>query len=233
MNRKLLCTLVLWDIDNTLLYTGGAGSLGMARAFRDLYGVDDAFRRVEFSGRTDTAIFRDAALAHGIAEEHLGEELVRFCDAYIPHLEAALREVPGGRLMPGVRDLLAAFAPRDDVVMGLGTGNVRRGGELKLRHFGIAPFFPGTLGGFGEDSHDRDDVIRVAIERMTNGAAPARVVVIGDTPHDVTAAKANGAFALAVATGRNPVAELRACGADEVLDDLSDVEHALRLICGT
>jgi len=218
VNRKLPRTLALWDIDNTLLYTGGAGSLGMARAFRDLYGVEDAFRRVEFSGRTDAAIFRDAALAHGIAEGRVPAELVRFCDAYIPHLEAALDEVPGGRLMPGVRDVLEALAPRDDVVMGLGTGNFRRGGELKLRHFAIDTFFPGTPGGFGEDSHDRDDVIRVAIERMTNGDAPARVVVIGDTPHDVTAAKANGAFALAVATGRNPVAELRACGADEALD---------------
>src|SRR5690349_839484 len=117
--------IVLWDIDNTLLYTGGAGSLGMARAFRDLYGVDDAFRRVEFSGRTDTAIFTDAALAHGIAADAVPEELPRFIAAYVDHLRVALVEAAGGRVMPGVTELLEALAQRDDVRQGLGTGNFR------------------------------------------------------------------------------------------------------------
>lgn len=227
-----MTVVVLWDIDNTLLYTGGAGSLGMARAFEDLYGVADAFRRVEFSGRTDTAIFFDAAREHGLADGDLPSELERFCDAYIPHLGAALAEATGGRLMPGVRDVLDALAVRDDVRMGLGTGNFRRGGELKLRHYEIGEFFPGTPGGFGEDSESRDEVIAAGIARMTNGSKPDRVVVIGDTPHDVTAAHANGAFALAVATGRNGVDELAGCGADVALHDLSDVERALRIICG-
>jgi phosphoglycolate phosphatase-like HAD superfamily hydrolase len=225
-------TIVLWDIDNTLLYTGGAGSLGMARAFRDLYGVADAFRRVEFSGRTDTAIFFDAAREHGLPEGDLPSEMERFCDAYIPHLGLALHEVSGGRLMPGVPELLDALAQRPGVRMGLGTGNFRRGGELKLRHFGIDQYFPGTPGGFGEDSESRDAVIAAGIARMTNGSRPARVVIIGDTPHDVAAARANGAFALAVATGRNGVDELAACGADVVLPDLSDVDLALQIVCG-
>jgi phosphoglycolate phosphatase-like HAD superfamily hydrolase len=227
VNRKLL---VLWDIDNTLLYTGGAGSLGMARAFEDLYGVPDGFRRVEFSGRTDTAIFRDAAREHGIGEGRLEEEMSRLRDAYVPHLDAALREVDGGRLMPGVREILETLHTRDGVTQALGTGNLRRGAELKLRHFAIAEFFPGTPGGFGEDSHDRNEVIRIAIDRMSNGARPARVVVIGDTPHDVTAAKANGAYALAVATGRDSTEELRTAGADAALEDLADLDAALAII---
>jgi phosphoglycolate phosphatase-like HAD superfamily hydrolase len=204
----------------------------MARAFQDLYGVADAFGRIEFSGRTDTAIFFDAAREHGLPETELPAELERFCDAYIPHLDNALSEVTGGRLMSGIRELLDALARCDDVRMGLGTGNFRRGGALKLRHFEIDAYFPGTPGGFGEDSESRDAVIAAGIERMTNGGRPERVVVIGDTPHDVTAARANGAFALAVATGRNDVEELTACGADVALPDLSDVEHALRIICG-
>ena len=223
--------VVLWDIDNTLLYTGGAGSLAMARAFEDLYGVPDAFGRVEFSGRTDTAIFFDAARAHGLDQTNLHPELSRFYDAYVAHLRPALDEVTG-RLMPGVRDLLNALAGRADVRMGLGTGNFRRGGEMKLRHYGIDPFFPDTLGGFGEDAESRDAVIAAGIERMTNGTPPDRVVIIGDTPHDVTAAHANGAFALAVATGRDSVDELASCGADVVLPDLSDTAAALRIICG-
>jgi phosphoglycolate phosphatase-like HAD superfamily hydrolase len=225
-------TIVLWDIDNTLLYTGGAGSLGMTRAFRDLYGIDDAFGRVEFSGRTDTAIFRDAAREHGIAADRLEAEMRRFVDAYIPHLDRALSEVAGGRLMPGIAALLDALAARGDVVQGLGTGNFRAGGALKLRHFRIDSYFEGCVGGFGEDSEHRDVVVGLGIERLRNGdGASARVVVIGDTPHDVTAAKANGAFALAVATGRNSVDELRACGADVALPDLSDLAAAVRLIC--
>ncbi len=225
-------TIVLWDIDNTLLYTGGAGSLGMTRAFRDLYGVDDAFGRIEFSGRTDTAIFRDCAREHGIAETALATEQQRFFDAYVPHLEAALHEVEG-RLMPGIAEALAALAADDAVAQGLGTGNFREGGALKLRHYGIDHHFPGTVGGFGEDSESRDEVIAHAIRRMSNGdVAPARVVVIGDTPHDVTAAHANGAFALGVATGRNPASELLACGADIALDDLSDTDRLMEIVLG-
>lgn len=204
----------------------------MARAFEDLYGIPDAFRRVEFSGRTDTAIFRDAALEHGIADGRLEEELARLRDAYVPHLDAALREVEGGGLMPGIREILEALDARAGVKQALGTGNLRRGAELKLRHFEVDAFFPGTPGGFGEDSHDRHELIRIAIDRMSNGARPQRVVVIGDTPHDVTAAKANDACALAVATGRNSTEELRAAGADIALEDLADVAAALRLILG-
>lgn len=223
--------IVLWDIDNTLLYTGGAGSLGMARAFRDLYGVDDAFRRVEFSGRTDTAIFTDAALAHGIAADAVPEELPRFIAAYVDHLRVALVEAAGGRVMPGVTELLEALAQRDDVRQGLGTGNFRRSGELKIRHYALDRYFQPFEGGFGEDSQDRAAVIACGIERLRNGdAAGGPIVVIGDTPHDVTAARANGAYALAVATGRDSVEELLSAGADAALADLSDCERALDLI---
>jgi phosphoglycolate phosphatase len=224
-----LRTIVLWDIDNTLLYTGGAGSLGMARAFRDLYGVEDAFRRIEFSGRTDTAIFADAALAHGLAADAIPIETPRFIDAYIEHLRVTLEEAVGGRVLPGILEVLDALSTRDDVVQGLGTGNFRRGGELKLRHYDLERYFPGVRGGFGEDSEDRSAVIARGIERLRDGAEATRVVVIGDTPHDVRAARANGAYALAVATGRNSVEELLACGADAALADLSDCERVLDL----
>jgi phosphoglycolate phosphatase-like HAD superfamily hydrolase len=200
----------------------------MRRAFCDLYGVDDAFGRVEFSGRTDTAIFRDAARIHGLDEATFDDEQARFLDAYIPHLADALHATDGS-LMPGIAALLEALDGRDGVLQALGTGNFRRGGELKLSHYGIGQYFPGFPGGFGEDSESRDKVIGGAIERLTNGTRP-RVVVIGDTPHDVAAALANGAYALAVATGRNAVDELLACGAHAALENLSDIEQALSLI---
>jgi phosphoglycolate phosphatase-like HAD superfamily hydrolase len=115
------------------------------------------------------------------------------------------------------------------VLQALGTGNFRRGGEAKLRHFGIDHYFPGFPGGFGEEHEDRAVMIGAAIRRLSNGDAP-RVIVIGDTPHDVTAARANGAFALAVATGRDSQETLLAAGADAALPDLSDLPYVLRLI---
>ena len=220
--------LVLWDIDNTLLYTGGAGSIGMRRAFHELYGVDDAFSKVEFSGRTDCAIFRDAARAHGIAPETLDHEQARFLDAYVPFLQAALAETRGA-LMPGVANLLAALEGHSGVTQALGTGNFKRGGEVKLAHFGIDHYFPGMPGGFGEEHEDRSVVIGAAIARLVDGTG-ARIVVIGDTPHDVTAARANGAFAFGVATGRDSEERLRAAGAEATMPDLRDVDRALALI---
>jgi phosphoglycolate phosphatase-like HAD superfamily hydrolase len=200
----------------------------MRRAFCDLYGIDDAFGRVEFSGRTDTAIFRDAARLHGLDESTFDAEQARFLDAYVPHLAAAL-ETTEGSLMPGIAALLEALDEHDGVMQALGTGNFRRGGELKLRHYGIDRYFPGFPGGFGEDSEHRDKVIGGAIEGLTNGTRP-RAVVIGDTPHDVTAALANGAYALGVATGRNTIEELLAVGAHAALEDLSELDRALSLI---
>ncbi len=227
---RAFSTLVLWDIDNTLLYTGGAGSIGMRLAFRDLYGVDDAFGKVEFSGRTDSAIFRDAARMHGLEEARLESEQALFVEAYIPLLQIALAETRGS-LMPGVAATLDALTAREDVLQALGTGNFRRGGELKLRHYGIDHHFPDLPGGFGEDSESRNEMIAGAIARLSNGAKP-RVVVIGDTPNDVAAARASGAYALGVATGRDSVDELLACGADAALADLSDLPRVLDVVCG-
>ena len=112
MIAAMQSVLVLWDIDNTLLYTGGAGSIGMRRAFHALYGVEDAFSKIEFSGRTDSAIFRDAARAHGIGEDRLDREQALFLDTYVPYLEAALTETRGA-LMPGVAAMLDALAERE------------------------------------------------------------------------------------------------------------------------
>jgi phosphoglycolate phosphatase-like HAD superfamily hydrolase len=221
--------IVLWDIDNTLLYTGGAGSIAMNRAFVDLYGVEDGFARVEFSGRSDSAILLDAFRAHAVAESQA--QVQRFVDAYLPHIQRALLETRG-TLMPGVTGVLAALDAHHQVIQGLGTGNFRRAAEAKLQHYGIAQYFPGTVGGFGDDHAERSELIRVGINRLRDGSNDARIVVIGDTPHDVSAAHANGAFALAVATGRDSVDDLRACGADLTLENLADVNRVVEIVLG-
>ncbi len=212
--------LVLFDIDNTLLWTGGAGTLAMARAFRDLYGVEDAFRNVEFSGRTDTAILKTALSLHSLLDGDLPLQVERFKASYVVHLRDTVRETTGGRVLPGISPLLDDLVQRDGVRLGLATGNFHGGAEVKLTHYGLRDYF--RTGGFGEDSEDRSLVVGKAIERTGGAGFSGPAVVIGDTVHDITAARANGAFALGVATGRTSADELAEAGADAVFEDCAD-----------
>ena len=225
---EVVTRIILFDVDMTLLYSGGAGSLAMRRAFEQLYGIEDGFRRVEFSGRTDWAIVRMAMQQHNLLDgRDFLAELRRFQDAYYELLKETLHEADGGRVMPGVPELLDALSERDEARLGLATGNFRRAAFMKLRHFGL----DGHLheGCFGDDAEDRGELVGVAIRRVADGARvdSASVWVIGDTPLDVNAAHANGARALAVATGPLSADELRAAGADLALDDLSDTDAVL------
>ena len=227
--------IILFDVDQTLLYSGGAGSLAMRRAFHQLYGIEDGFRRVEFSGRTDWGILRDAMQQHGLggsADEDFREEMRRFQQTYYRLLEPALREVESGRVMPGVGELLEALAGREGVRMGLGTGNFRQAAFLKLRHFGLDGYL--SEGGFGDDAEDRGELIGIAIERVGGDErGDSRLTwVIGDTPLDIAAAQANGARSLGVATGKDSVEVLLAAGADVALADLSETQAVLAALLG-
>jgi phosphoglycolate phosphatase-like HAD superfamily hydrolase len=218
----------------TLLYSGGAGSRAMRRAFAELYGIEDGFARVEFSGRTDWAILRNALEQHAIVTNRDGtfsRELSRFQEAYFALLPDSLREAAGGRTMPGVPELLAALSERSEARLGLATGNFRRAAHMKLRHFALDAHL--SEGGFGEDAEDRGELVRIAIERVGGADAdPADVWVIGDTPLDIAAAHANRARALGVATGPLRAEELRAAGADVALDDLSMTEDVIAVLLG-
>ena len=220
--------LVLFDIDNTLLWSGGAGGLAMSRAFHDLFGIEDGFKAIEFSGRTDRYILAEVLRQHGINGDYADRQ-DRFLERYYSHLPQTLSEMQG-RLMPGFPALLEALAEQPDVRLGLATGNFSGGAELKLAHYGIARFFGG--GGFGEESEDRSVIVRNAVERLAAGEAGAEAIVIGDTPHDVSSAKANGALAVAVATGGHSAEQLRDSGADLVFEDFSDWRGAAATLAG-
>jgi phosphoglycolate phosphatase len=219
--------VILFDIDNTLLYSGGAGSFAMNAAFNELFGVSDGFARVEFSGRTDLYILEQGLAEHGIAggaDEHLAAFTARYY-ALLPEA-LAQRE---GYLMPGFPELLSAL--RDaGVRLGLATGNFSEGAGIKLQYYGIAGFFEG--GGFGEVSPDRSEVVAAAIRAVGNGARPADIVVVGDTPHDVTSALANGVIGAGVATGKFTVEELRDSGAALVFQDFADWQAVARELAG-
>jgi phosphoglycolate phosphatase len=220
--------LLLFDVDNTLLWSGGAGALAMGLAFRDLFAIDDGFKGVEFSGRSDCYILAEALRQHGIGGGYAQHE-GHFRERYYGHLPQALRECQG-KLMPGFPMLLEELTSRPGVRLGLATGNFSRSAHLKLAHYGIDGFF--SDGGFGEESEDRSVIVRRALERLGEGLSPSEAMVIGDTPHDVSSAKACDAVAIGVATGRNTIDELRDCGADLVFEDFSDWRRAAATLTG-
>ena len=223
--------IILFDIDGTLVLTGGAGGRAMRRAFHEVFQIDDAFDGIPMPGRTDLSIIRDALTRAGLANENV--RIARLCERYFYHLAEALHEPhPRKLIMPGVRELLDALQRREDVFLALLTGNFARSAQLKLEYFDLWRYF--RCGAFAEDAEDRNHLFPVALERAAAQGAlvPAadRVIIVGDTPRDVACAAASGARAVAVATGPVDVATLRACGADAVLDDLSDTNAFLDLL---
>ena len=214
------------------MLTGGAGGRAMSRAFDEAFAIANAFEGIPMAGRTDAWILNDAAAAHGIPQD--SSELSRFREAYIRHLAIELDSPGMARkgLMPGVRELLDALAPREDVYLALLTGNYEAGARLKLEYFDLWKYF--LCGAFGDDAPHRNVLVPKALARVEACGgltfAAADTVVIGDTPLDVNCAAHVGARSLAVATGSHSVEELRAAGADDVLQDLSDTGEVLRVL---
>ncbi|MCA9236228.1 MAG: HAD family hydrolase [Planctomycetales bacterium] len=224
---------VLFDIDGTLIQTGGAGQLGFARAFADQFGVAKLSGEVSFAGRSDRAIALDLMRAHDVPQTD--ENWQRFQEAYLGNLPAALAELPG-TVLPGIPAFIAALQQRSDVAIGLLTGNLRRGAEAKLTHYELWDHFP--FGGFGDLATDRNEIAATALAAANDHAAacngrsgPLReAMVIGDTVHDVRCGKSIGAYTVAVPTGQTSAETLSAEAPDVLLDDLSDCTPLLERI---
>ena len=201
----------------------------MTLAFEELFAVADAFREIPMPGRTDRWILSDAAAAHRIPPE----ELERFPEVYLRHLRREL-DRPGPRkgVMPGVRPLLDALVERPDVYLALLTGNYEEAARVKLAYFDLWRYF--RCGVFGDAAPDRNGLLPKAVARIAACGGPsfsaADAVVVGDTPLDVACAAFSGARSIAAATGNHTVDDLRAAGADVVLQDLRDTDQVLRII---
>jgi phosphoglycolate phosphatase-like HAD superfamily hydrolase len=221
----------LFDIDQTLIVSGGAGMTAMTRAFERIWGIEDGFAGVAFAGRTDPAIIKEALANHGLLEENPRPAIESFRDRYLVELRGTIKEKEG-RVLPGVIELLTALQGVPHCQVGVATGNFIDGARIKLSHYGLWQRFSG--GAFGDDAEDRGELVGVGIERFRQAAGAdlqARdFVVVGDTPNDVAAAKANGALAVAVATGFSGEEELQEAGADIVFKDLSDTAKFLRAV---
>ncbi len=217
--------LYLFDIDGTLLSSGGAGGHTMGVAFEAVFGVKDAFHGVEFTGRSDLAIIQDALRLAGLDNGDVPALVRRFKRAYYRRLPSSMVDFKG-RVLPGVVPLLRQLNAAAGATVSLGTGNFRSSAQIKLRHFGILDHF--SHGGFGDRTTIRAGIIEQGI-RAANRAVGKHgtVFVIGDTIHDIAAAKANGAVAVAVATGLPPRDELAAAEPDILLDTLEDAHKQL------
>ena len=226
----IIMQLLLFDIDGTLVDSGGAGVRALDQAFRDVLAIDNAFRNVSMAGKTDMQIVREGLIKHGISSDN--GIIPQITDAYISHLSIELSN-SDKHLKPGIIEALEALKARQDRYMiGLLTGNFEQGARLKLESFGLNSYF--ATGAFGSDHEDRNKLLPIAVERFRIISGRdfdfGDCIVIGDTPRDVLCAKPYNATSIAVATGPYSPSSLVAAGADVVVDDLSDTEHFLNIL---
>ena len=224
---------MLFDIDGTILWSDGAGRRAVFQSLEEHFGKSGPGEH-RFDGKTDPQIVRELMRHAGVADADIDARLDEVLDRYLALLHDELAGGDHGRhVFPGVRELLDALESRDDVVVGLLTGNIHQGAHAKLSAVGIDPerF---AVGAFGSDHHHRPELPEIArgrAERMLGHPVSGRdVVVIGDTPADVECGVSIGARAIGVATGRYSVDELRACGAAAVFPDLTDTAAVVRAI---
>ncbi len=217
---------VLFDIDGTLIRTGGAGIKAFARAGETAFGIANGTAHMKFAGRTDTGLVREFLIWHGLKPS--AENRQRFLDAYVFWLDQMLPQCTGG-VCPGVwqflRDLRALPEPP---LIGLLTGNIRLGAEIKLRHYRLWEEF--VTGAFADDHEERNLIAVAAHQRVSRhlkkDLGGEEIIVIGDTPHDIRCGRAIGARVIAVATGGAELDELREHTPDWCVKDLREMAVA-------
>ncbi|MEJ7601013.1 MAG: HAD family hydrolase [Kofleriaceae bacterium] len=214
--------LYLFDIDGTLLHAHGSGRDAFDAVFAAQHGIASASEGIRYGGKTDPALIHELYAKH-LDREPTAGEVAAFLDAYLPRLEAQLA-LQGVEVLAGVVETLAHLKPH--ALLGVATGNVRGGADRKLAAAELVPWF--AFGGYGCDSPLRAELVARAIARGRERSAVTEVVVVGDTVHDIAAARACGATVCAVATGSDPADRLR--DADAVFASMAELPawHAQR-----
>ena len=218
--------LLLFDIDGTLVNTGGAGVESLKTIVRTRFRTEDDLRDIEIAGKTDRAIIRD--ILHKYRVNPTEENITSFAREYIEGLPLSLSRTHG-RVLPGIQQLLERLKPQPHIVLALLTGNWQQGARLKLQHYGLWDFF--EFGAFADDHQDRNELGAFARKRAQlkhgHDFDAAVIDVIGDTNHDIACGKAFGARTIAVATGSWSRERLQGCTPDFLFDDLSDTEEVI------
>ena len=218
-----LVRLVLFDIDGTLVRTGGAGVKAFAKVFETEFGANDSFERLKFAGRTDVSLVREFFGVHNIPPHR--ENFQRFFERYVFWLDHILQKSETATC-PGIWEFIHQLQKLSPApLLGLLTGNIRLGAEIKLRHFSLWNVF-GT-GAFADDHEERDQIAAIARERgraiLREHLNDDQVLVIGDTPLDIRCARAIRARVLAVATGGSSLEELRQHSPDWAVTNLTSI----------
>ncbi len=223
-------SLILWDIDGTLVSMDRAGERALLAAIRELYQRDlGAKLPMDLRGRTDTSIARDLLAHLGVTGGP--EEEKRLLAAYLSHMPATM---PAGkaRVLAGIREALEAVHAHPEIHQALLTGNLEAGAKLKLSFLDLWKYF--EFGAFADDSHIRDELgpfaLRRAKEKLGITFPPERVYIIGDTPHDIACGKAIGAKTIAVATGAFTVEQLAALNPTHTFADFSDTQALMDVV---
>lgn len=228
----LMKRLLLFDIDGTLVL-GGPAKGAFHTAMVETFGTAGAIDGHDFSGKTDPQIARELLRGTGMSDADIDAGLPALWDRYLGHLGERLPGHPMN-VLPGVGPLLEALAGRRDVALGLLTGNIVRGAQLKLGSVGLAHHF--RTGSYGSDSEVRNDLAPIALRRAAEtwrqDFDPGDVWVVGDTPADVACGKVGGTRTLGVATGRFSAGALEEAGADVVVADFTDTAGAMDVLLG-
>ncbi|MFQ5881829.1 MAG: HAD family hydrolase [Candidatus Methylomirabilales bacterium] len=223
--------LVLFDVDGTLILTGGAGIRAFERTFRELFRSQVVMEGIRVHGRTDREIIEDI-FDNMLGRSPTPEEIQAICNRYVVHLQEEVRQSPGYRVMPGIPQLLEILSGRPDVRLGLATGNLEAAARIKLGRADLNRYF--RFGGFGSDARDRTTVVQKAIERgrtlLGRPRESIKVVVIGDTDLDIVSGREVGATTVAVATGGDSWETLVHASPDHLLKDLSRPEELLAIL---
>lgn len=219
--------LVLFDIDETLIDAGRAGTRALNRSFSQLFDIHDAFRDIRMAGMTDLQIVRQGLQKHNLPDANGEVDVV--VEKYLSLLVEEI-DNPWRTVKPGVYEILDILAA-ESVPLGLLTGNLEKGAGIKLKPFGLDRYF--AAGSFGSDHEDRDELLPIAIRKFSQigvMTVPQRCVIIGDTPRDVRCSKVHGGHCIGVATGPYGKESLNHAGADIVVESLEEKEICLDFI---
>jgi phosphoglycolate phosphatase len=224
--------LVLFDIDGTILYTGGAGRRAIQRTLLEIFGCTGPIKGFPFSGKTDPQIIMELMTLAGHSPSRIEKKMDRFWDVYVEHLKEEMARAHGLKVYPGVVEVIQELQSRDGTLLGLLTGNIQRGARLKLEPVGLNGYF--SVGAFGDDSADRDQLPRIAVDRVREqlgrSFSARDVVIVGDTPADISCARHYGAKVVVVATGFVSYEELEKAKPDALFHDFSDHRTVMKEI---
>jgi phosphoglycolate phosphatase len=217
--------LILFDIDGTLIDSGGAGVRSLNLAMEDLFSLDNAFQGVSMAGKTDMQIIKEGLMKYDLSIDGSVDAVI---NAYLRHLRREIQN-DGKHVKPGIYETLDELKDLRDSGLGLLTGNLEAGARIKLEPFMLNRYFP--TGAFGSDDEDRNNLLPIAVKRFEKifqmSIAIDKCIIVGDTPRDVECAHIYGAICIGVATGPYSYDDLIEAGADYVVHDLSEDEASL------